>query len=265
MVRLMSFKDSQSLRKAVAVVAVYYVLTYVSLLVIFVCARAIFPTEYLDDPDRIMPAMTRKLAHPLVAGLLLAGPYAAVMSAVAAFLLMISSSLVRDLYQRTINPKASPKTLRRASYWATALVGIIVMIGAVNPPRFLQYIIVFTGTGQGCAFFIPMMLALYWPRVTGPGVLAGMFGGFLAVTGLYALGWADSWAQGNLSSPLADMVNGLFGWLPGWGEKRLDGFAPIYLLGLDPIVWGTLAASLLAVSVSLLTRPNEELVRKYFP
>jgi SSS family solute:Na+ symporter/sodium/pantothenate symporter len=264
MVRLMSFKDTQSLRKAVAVVAIYYVLTYISLLVIFVCARAIFPTEYLDDPDRIMPVMTRRLAHPLVAGLLLAGPYAAVMSAVAAFLLMISSSLVRDLYQRTINPQASPKTLRRASYWATALVGAIVLVGAINPPRFLQYIIVFTGTGQGCAFFVPMMLALYWKRVTGPGVLAGMLGGFIAVTGLYALGWADSWAQGTPGT-LADGLNAVFGWLPGWGEKRLDGFAPVYLCGLDPIIWGTLAAGLSAVAFSLATKPDEELTRKYFP
>src|SRR2546421_147906 len=94
-----------------------------------------------------MPVMARRLAHPLVAGLLLAAPYAAIMSTVAAFLLMISSSLVRDLYQRTLNPNVSERTVKRASYLVTALVGVVVTLGAVNPPGFLQYLIVFTGTG----------------------------------------------------------------------------------------------------------------------
>src|SRR5207245_8268122 len=103
-------------------------ITYVAMLVIFVCARAIFPTEYVRDlgsegqPDSIMPAMVRHVAHPLVAGLLLAAPYAAIMSTVAAFLLMISSSLVRDIYQRTINPNASPRALKTSSYVITAVI-----------------------------------------------------------------------------------------------------------------------------------------------
>jgi SSS family solute:Na+ symporter/sodium/pantothenate symporter len=194
MVRLMSFKDTPSLRRAILLVAGYYLLTYMALLVIFVCARAILPTEYLreigseGEPDSIMPAMTRELTKkihiggftvgPFVAGALMAAPYAAIMSTVAAFLLMISSSLVRDLYQRTINPKASERALKRVSYATTALVGIVVMVGAINPPGFLQYIIVFTGTGQGCSFLVPMVLSLYWRRATRQGVLAGMLGGF---------------------------------------------------------------------------------------
>lgn len=269
-VRLMSFKDTKSLRRAVAVVAVYYLVTYLCLVITFICARAIFPTEFVKDigsegqPDAIMPAMIRKLAHPLLAGLLLAAPFAAIMSTVAAFLLMISSSLVRDLYQRSINPKASPTTLRRASYTITALVGIVVVLAALNPPKFLQYIIVFTGTGQGCSFLIPMLLALYWRRVTGPGVLAGMLGGFSAVLGLYILGWLDSWCHGCIDG-FGGGVNYVFYYLPGWGVERPDSFAPIYLFAMDPIVWGTVAAVSLTVGVSLLTRPKEELMRKYYP
>src|SRR5439155_22701603 len=131
MVRLMSFRDAPSLRRALLLVCGYYVLTYLCLLIIFVCARAMFPTEYLrelgseGEPDSIMPAMTRHVTKDLpgggfMAGLLLAAPYAAIMSTVAAFLLMISSSLVRDLYQRTINPNVSPRVVKAGSYLVTA-------------------------------------------------------------------------------------------------------------------------------------------------
>ncbi len=245
MVRLMSFKDSNSLRRAMVLVAFYYVLTYLSLLVIFICARAIFPTQYLGkehmgsegEPDSIMPAMVRHLTadRPWVGGLLLAAPYAAIMSTVAAFLLMISSSLVRDIYQRTINPNVSERAIKVGSYLVTGLIGVVVLIGALNPPAFLQYVIVFTGAGMGCSFLLPMALAVYWPRATREGVLASMLGGFFSVFGLYAWSWST-------------------------GGK----FEPSYL-GLHPLVYGLIASVVLGVGVSWLTRPNPELTKKYFP
>jgi Na+/proline symporter len=268
MVRLMSFKDTSSLRRALMLVALYFLVTYVCMLVIFICARAIFPTQYLreigseGEPDSIMPAMTRHLAHPLVAGLLLAAPYAAIMSTVAAFLLLISSSLVRDLYQRTINPHVSDRTVKRASYAVTALAGIGVAAAAINPPGFLQYIIVFTGSGQGCSFLFPMALGLYWRRSTRQGVLAGMIGGFLVLLSLYALGWLDNVSQASEGSR---WIQEHLRWLPGWGQKRPDKFAPLYAGGVDPVVWGLLASLLLTVGVSLVTRPDPELVKTYFP
>lgn len=273
MVRLMSFRDSVSLRRALVLVCGYYLLTYLSLLIIFICARAIYPTQYLGEigsegePDSIMPVMARTAAPPALAGFLLAAPYAAIMSTVAAFLLLISSSLVRDLYQRTINPDVSPATLRLVSYFTTGMVGLVVLIGALNPPDYLQYLIVFTGSGQGCSFLVPMLLALYWRRTTRQGTLAGMLGGFFAVFGLYVLGWIDNACR----SPGGAIgwvrwLGERLAWFPGWGEPRPGGrFAPLYPGGLDPLVWGLAAALILGVGVSLLTRPDERLVRRYFP
>lgn len=273
MVRLMSFKDTPSLRRALLLVSGYFVVTYLCLLAIFICARAIFPTEYLreigteGEPDSIMPAMARYLTRDQVwvGGLLLAAPYAAIMSTVAAFLLMISSSLVRDLWQRTINPNASDRTMKVASYVITALVGILVAIFAMNPPGFLQYIIVFTGSGQGCAFLVPMALTLYWRRATRTGMLASMLGGFGVLFGLYVLGWLEAASQKpGASETILSWANQMK-ILPGWGSERHDSFAPLYMGGVDPLVWGLLASLVLGVGVSLLTKPNEEQVRKYFP
>lgn len=274
MVRLMSFKDTPSLRRALVLLGVYYVLTYVCLLVIFICARAIFPTEYLrqigteGEPDAIMPEMVRYLTDragvPWLAGLLLAAPYAAIMSTVAAFLLLISSSLVRDLYQRTINPNASERALKRVSYVTTALVGVVVMFGAINPPDYLQYFIIFTGSGQSCAFFFPMVLTLYWRRATRQGMLAGMLGGALTVVLLYVLGWLDGGTRG-ATVGLSGWCQNNLSWLPGWGQPRLGSSAPLNLAGFDPIVWGFLASVLLSIGVSLRTTPDSKLVEKYFP
>lgn len=269
MVRLMSFRDTPSLRRALMLVTAYYVLTYLLLIVIFVCARAIFPTEYLKDigsegqPDSIMPAMIRHLTRdlPWMGGILLAAPYAAIMSTVAAFLLLISSSLVRDIYQRTINPKAPDWAMKLASYGVTALVGIVVCFFALRPPAFLQYVIVFSASGQGCSFLVPMLLTLYWRRTTREGVMAGMLGGLLTLLLFYILGWLDAAGV----RPFAGEAAPVWATWLGYGSERFDAFAPLYPLGIDPLVWGVLASLLLGVGVSLLTKPDAELAARYFP
>src|SRR5207302_5149114 len=137
----------------------------------FVCARALYGNEYLANSDSIMPATALRLTSdwPLLGGLIRADPYAAAMSAVAGFLLLMRSSLVRDIYQRNINPSVSPRLVRWVSYGTTAVVGIIVTGAALRPPRYLQQIIIFTGAGMGCTFLAPTVLALYWRRATRAG------------------------------------------------------------------------------------------------
>ncbi len=168
MVRLMAFNNAKTLRRSIFTVAVYYSMIYFPLVIIFCCARVLLPGME-GQPDQIMPAMaiylTENIGQGWLAGLLVAAPFAAVMSTVDSFLLMISSALVRDIYQRNINPEVTEKVIKRLSYLCTLLIGIAVMLGAVNPPQFLQDIIVYCGSGLAACFLAPMVFALYWPRV----------------------------------------------------------------------------------------------------
>jgi SSS family solute:Na+ symporter/sodium/pantothenate symporter len=242
MVRLMACRDTPTLRRALFMIGVFYALIYLPLVITFVCARALYPTEFVNEPDTVMPAMALALTEdaPLVGGLILAAPYAAAMSAVAGFLLLMSSSLVRDIYQQTINPSVSPRLIRWVSYGTTAVAGLIVTVAALDPPRFLQYLIVFTGAGMACTFLAPVVMALYWRRATRPGALAAMVGGCAMVLLLYVLGW-----QGVGKAPEAEP------------------FAPLYLLGVDPLLWGLAASFGLGVGVSLVTAPPAD-VERYF-
>ena len=149
-------------------VAFYYSLIYFPLVIIFCCARILMPGMDAES-DRIMPAMavflTENAGVGWLAGLLVAAPFAAVMSTVDSFLLMISSALVRDLYQRNLNPNATETTIKRLSYLSTLVVGTAAMIGAINPPQFLQDLIVYTGSGLAASFLAPVLLGVYWPRM----------------------------------------------------------------------------------------------------
>jgi len=193
------------------------------------------------DSDRIMPEMARVTTEminmPWLAGLLVAAPFAAVMSTMDSFLLMISSAIVRDIYQRNINPNASEKTIKRLTYVATVAIGMIAMLAAVSPPQFLQDIIVFTGSGLSTSFLAPVALMLYWPRANRYGAIAGMLGGFVTHVTLYAVGTI----------------------LNDWTVKAY------YVFNFHPFLVGLCMSFLIVVVVTLLTPPPpEKLVRKFF-
>lgn len=239
MVRLMAFNNATTLRRAIFTVSIYYTLIYFPLVIIFCCSRVLLP-GWETESDRIMPEMakvTTELIHmPWLAGLLVAAPFAAVMSTMDSFLLMISSAVVRDIYQRNINPEASEKTIKRLTYAATIAVGLGAMLAAVSPPQFLQDIIVFTGSGLSTSFLAPVSLMLYWPRFNRQGALAGMLGGFATHVTLYTVGTLKS--------------------------GKVDAYE---LFNFHPFMVGLFASFVLAISVALVTTPPpEHLVRKYF-
>jgi Na+/proline symporter len=240
MVRLMAFNNSMTLRRSIFTVAVYYSLIYFPLVIIFCCARVFLPAMEANS-DAVMPRTAVYLSHyvgaPWLAGVVIAAPFAAVMSTVDSFLLLCSSAVVRDIYQRNINPQASQATLKRLSYLTTLLIGGGAMLGAVNPPQFLQDIIVYTGSGLAACFLGPMAYALYWPRVNKQGAIAGMLAGFLAHLAMHVIGM---------------IVYGSF-------------FRPATVLGFEPVVVGLLVSFATVYVVSRLTPPPPvELVRKYF-
>jgi Na+/pantothenate symporter len=239
MVRLMAFKDTITLRRSIFTVAIYYSAIYFPLVIIFCCARVLMPGME-SEPDRIMPQMAVELTQNIgmgwLAGLLIAAPFAAVMSTVDSFLLMISSALVRDIYQRNINPDAEEKKIKMLSYVITMVAGLGALFGAMNPPEFLQDIIVYTGSGLAACFLAAVVYALYWPRSNSQGCIAAMTSGFAAHLSLYLIGFF----QGH-------------------------GFSPYRPLGIDPILVGLAASFIIGFVVTLKTPPPpKDLVEKYF-
>ena len=239
MLRLMAFKDSRTLKRAILTVTGFYSMIYLPLVFIFVAARVLIPELNAENSDKAMVLVTTRvvgdmgLAFQILGAVLVAAPFAAVMSTVDSFLLMISSGLVRDIYQRTINPQVSDQTVKRASYATTVIVGIVVTLLATRPPDFLQRIIVFTGSGFAATFLCPVMLGLYWKGMTRQGALSAMVGGFVVMVGFF---------------------------LPTlFGGSRID------LLGLHPNLWGLVVSFGLGFLVSKGTGPAPpHLVAHYF-
>jgi Na+/pantothenate symporter len=238
MARQMAFKNTVTLRRAIVFVMVYFSLIYFPLIIIFTCGRVLLPGWEIDS-DRIMPEMvmylTSNAGAPWLAGLLLAAPFAAVMSSVDSFLLLFSSTITRDVYQQK-HPDASEAKLKKVSYAVTIVMGVLAVLAMLKPPQFLQDLIVFGSGGLAASFLMPVVLMLYWPRLTPVATVAGMVSGGFTIGVIYLVGY---------------FVNGKFG--------------EINLLGLHPFIWAVAVSALVSVMAVRFSRPTDpELVEKYF-
>jgi SSS family solute:Na+ symporter/sodium/pantothenate symporter len=237
-VRIMACKDTPTLRKSIVILCLYNMGIYLPLIVICICARAILPT--LTVSDEVIPriAILATADLPLGsfwAGLVLAAPFGAVMATVSAYLVVIASGLVRDIYQRFWRPDANEYELRRASHLAMVLVGLIAVVAVIHPPQFLQKIVVFSSGAIGAAFLVPTFMLCYWRSATAIGVIGAMIGGAGTVFALNLAGIGQEWAAGR-----------------SWtGFQEYD----LFNLGFDPLLWGLLVSFVCGVIGSARSQP----------
>ncbi|MBA4018668.1 MAG: sodium:solute symporter [Pirellula sp.] len=244
--RVMATKSTATLRRSIVVLSIYNLFIYLPLIVVCICARSLMPD--LSEPDTVIPRMALNMTSGIrggtfISGLILAAPFGAVMATVSCYLVVLSSGLVRDVYQRFVNPHANEHDIRRMTYIAMIGVGLVALGANLNPPKYLQALVVFCTSGQTGALFAPIVMACYWRRATKEGVLAAMGSGAFVVLVLYGLGFS------------------------GYAQEigPTTAFRPYFLFGLEPIVWAIAVSGIVGIAVSLLTpKPNEELVSRMF-
>ncbi|MFC7392139.1 sodium/pantothenate symporter [Scopulibacillus cellulosilyticus] len=179
-VRAMSYKNSKSMHRAVIIGTIVVGIIMLGMHLSGVFARAVMPG--IKVGDEVMPMLAMKVLPPWLAGVVLAAPMAAIMSTVNALLLLVSSSLVKDIYLNYIQPKASEQKVRRLSMWVTAIVGIIVLVMSIHPPNLLIWLNLFAFGGLEAAFIWPIVLGLYWKKGNTYGALASIILGVVSYT-----------------------------------------------------------------------------------
>ncbi|MEC7409276.1 MAG: hypothetical protein VYB72_10700, partial [Planctomycetota bacterium] len=142
----------------------------------------------------------------------------------------------RDFYQGFVRKDADEKRIKRLSYFVTILVGVLAMLFVIDPPKYLQDLIVFATGGLAACFLVPLTLSLYWRRMTSAAAISGMFGGTLTHVGLTA-----------------------------WGYWQLGEFRAFEFLGMNPFIWDLFGSAITCmIVVAVGPKPNKKLVDLYF-
>lgn len=174
-VRCMAFKDSKAMHNAMVIGTSLVGILVLGMHLVGVMGKAIEPN--LDIADKIIPILALKNLHPILAGIFIGGPLAAIMSTVDSLLIMASSTIIKDLYITYFDKKASEKKIKKISIFASLFLGVLVYVLSLKQISLIVWINLFALSGQEIIFFSPLLLGLYWKRANATGAIASMICG----------------------------------------------------------------------------------------
>lgn len=237
--KFFSARDESAARRAVVGMVAGIVVIETALALLAIVGRAAFP-ELAEGTNVVGRAASETIilhiaAHGLPAlggALLLAAAVAIVLSTGNTFLLIPSTNLTRDLYQRFIRPGASQASMLAVQRLAIVAFGglallLITQFDSVLAMALYAYSLV------GASLTPALLAAFLWKRVTPAGGVACIAGGLGAIVGIRVLD--------GLGVPFTTV----------FGGTEFDFAASDYI-----VIPGVLVSLGLLVAVSLLTAPS---------
>jgi sodium/pantothenate symporter len=176
--RGMTYRDSRTMHQAVMMSAIVMVLFTFFFATLGPAMRVIYPN--IESSDIVLPRFIADTFPGWLAGIVLAAPLSAVMSTVSSMLLVASGAVVKDIYLNYVNPEASDRRISSLSYVATLVIGVAVMLVALTPPDYVQFVVVFALGGLQSMFVAPTVFGLFWKRATKWGAIASMYLGLVS-------------------------------------------------------------------------------------
>ncbi|PSJ45395.1 sodium/panthothenate symporter [Zobellella taiwanensis] len=186
-VRCLAYKDSTAMHRGIVIGTLVGAVLMFGMHFAGALGRVLVPD--LTVPDKVMPTLMLTVLPPLLAGLFLAGPMAAIMSTIDSQLIQASATLVKDLYLNHLcKTPPTPAAIRRGSKLVTLVLGLIVLAAALSPPDMIIWLNLMAFGALQAIFFWPLVLGLYWWRGNSAGALASMLTGAVSYSLLLHFG-----------------------------------------------------------------------------
>jgi sodium/proline symporter len=192
-VRFMSIKDESEIDKGKWVAAFFTLLTDAAAVTIGILARIYF-TKNGDDPEvilgnngeNVLSMITESFLPTLLVAVFIAIVLSAIMSTIDSLLILASSAITRDFYQKIFRPNIKDEDLTKISRIATIIMAftaliIAIIMNYVSPDRQIFWVIIFGWSGIAATFCPVIILTLFWKGYSEKGAIASMISGFVSV------------------------------------------------------------------------------------
>jgi sodium/proline symporter len=185
--KFMAIKNAEKIRISRRIATVWTFFAYGGAVLIGIVGIAMIHYGHIDasaldvkgvlDKERILPVLTNFLLPAWMAGVLISGAVAAMMSTADSQLLIATSTVVEDFYSKALKKNISQKRLVSMSRWVTFGIGMLALFVAFTTENIIYKIVTYAWAGLGSAFGPALLMTLYWKKTNSWGVIAGMLTG----------------------------------------------------------------------------------------
>ncbi|WP_018247295.1 sodium/proline symporter PutP [Orenia marismortui] len=195
--RFMSIKSIKKLPEAMTIAIVWVLISLGGAVVVGLISIPMFPN--IADSERVFIEMITQIFNPWVGGILLAAILSAIMSTIDSQLLVSSSTLTEDFYDKVIKKDASEEELMHVGRICVLLISVVALFLALNPNNTVLGLVSYAWGGFGAAFGPVVLFALFSKKTTWKSALAGMIVGTIGLV---------IWKQVGLGSIMYEIVPG---------------------------------------------------------
>lgn len=199
--RAMSYKDTKSLHQGIKYGTIVSMILLLGMHMVGAFGSTL--VMGIESGDLVVPTLTTQLFPSVIAGILLAGPLASIMSTVDSQLLVASGAIVNDIVVNYIKPslKSDSKKIGKISIISTAVLGIAIYLVAINPPDLIVWLNLYANAGIIATFLWPIILGLYWKRANYQGAIASIISG-IGTYVLFSKIWVKPFGTHTIVLPL---------------------------------------------------------------
>lgn len=192
-VRFMSIKSEKEIDKGKWVALLFTLLTDAAAVTIGILARIYFTNEGQDpeailgnNGENVLSMVTETFLPAVLVAIFIAIVLSAIMSTIDSLLILASSAITRDFYQKIFRPDLKDEDLTTFSRVATvtmALIalGIAILLYNLYPERQIFWIMIFGWSGIAATFCPVIILSLFWKGYSEKGAIASMVSGFISI------------------------------------------------------------------------------------
>ena len=192
-VRFMSIKSEREIDKGKWVALLFTLLTDAAAVTIGILARIYFTSEGQDPElvlgnggENVLSMITNEFLPTILVAIFIAIVLSAIMSTIDSLLILASSAITRDFYQKIFRPDLKDEDLTNFSRLVTVAMaiialGIAILLYNLYPDRQVFWIMIFGWSGIAATFCPVIILSLFWKGYSEKGAIASMITGFASV------------------------------------------------------------------------------------
>ncbi len=192
-VRFMSIKNKKEIDKGKWIAVIFTLLTDAAAVTIGILARIYFTKEGQDpeailgnNGEDVLSMITESFLPTILVAVFIAIVLSAIMSTIDSLLILASSAITRDFYQKIFRPDIKDENLTKISRTSTIIMAFTALIIAIimnylSPDRQIFWVIIFGWSGIAATFCPVIILSLFWKGYSEKGAIASMTSGFIAV------------------------------------------------------------------------------------
>jgi len=192
-VRFIAIRDTSEIEKGKWVAIIYTFLTDSSAVLIGILGRYMFTKNGYNPElvlgsggEDVLPLVIGQVMPTVIIGVYIAAVLSAVMSTIDSLLVVASSAVTRDFYQKIFRPGISEKELIKISKRVTFFLALLALfvaltVSVLSPTRTVFWFVIFGWSGIAATFCPVIILSIFWEGLTEKGAITSMFVGFFSV------------------------------------------------------------------------------------